>query len=161
MMVTRLVKVSVIILFLSLSAMLPACSEGRGDWKYDLPNNYRVVQSDADTVVICGPSHVAEQNGTEVVTTFYVGSYVSAFCFSERYVGAQRLFYHPGFSDRALNLPWFYLLDTISGAVYGPFESVEEFNVKCEEMQISDLCDWIATEENPNRTQANKERRPS
>lgn len=131
-----------------LSLLLTACVDGRGDWAYDLPNGYQVFRVNSKHVYLIGPDHdITGRDGKTWITDNYIGSYVSAFCYNEQYVGAQQLNAslnaQLSLPDRPASEPWFYLLDTSTGAVIGPMASQEEFQAKCEMLQIADLCQWI------------------
>lgn len=136
------------VIFLCLLViLLTACSDGRGDWTYALPNDYEVFLVNSETIVITGPFHTVVQEEGSVYTNYYINNYVSAFCYNERYVGAQQINVRINQPDRPIHQPWFYLLDTITGTVIGPLESEDEFHLKCEALQITDLCDWIFSED--------------
>lgn len=132
--------------------LLTACVDGRGDWAYDLPNGYQVFRVNSKQIKLTGPDHcVTGQDGKTWITEDYIGSFVSAFCYDERYVGVQQInasLNAPlSLPDRLISEPWFYLLDTSTGAVIGPMASPEEFQAECEARQITDLCPWIEAQE--------------
>ncbi len=132
--------------------LLTACVDGRGDWAYDLPNGYQVFRVNSKQIKLTGPDHcVTGQDGKTWITEDYIGSFVSAFCYDERYVGVQQInasLNAPlSLPDRLISEPWFYLLDTSTGAVIGPMASPEEFQAECEARQITDLCPWTEVRE--------------
>ena len=141
----------VVFFVLLFPILLSSCSEGRGDWKYLLPNGYDVFMVNSETIVVRGPYHSITEDGIEALTQTYVDNFVSAFCFNERYVGVQQLPNYENLSAYTAVSPHFYLLDTFSGTVFGPFESEDVFNAKCKDLQTGDFCDWITTDKNPNK----------
>ena len=116
---------------------------GAGDWTFDLPGEYTVVR--VNNLCI----KVIQDRAT------VVGEYIEAFCFGETYVGVKRIpfDFESGRHEDIDHVPTaypdtereYYLLDTASGTLYGPY-TAEEFTAECEKMAVTDLCDWISTD---------------
>jgi hypothetical protein len=116
---------------------------GAGDWTFDLPGGYTVVR--VNNLCI----KVIKDRAT------VVGEYIEAFCFGETYVGVKRIpfDFESGRHEDIDHVPTaypdtereYYLLDTASGTLYGPY-TAEEFTARCEELTVTDLCDWISTD---------------
>ena len=116
---------------------------GAGDWTFDLPGGYTVMRFNNLCIEVI-------KDGATVV-----GEYIEAFCFGETYVGVKRIpfDFESGRHEDIDHVPTaypdtereYYLLDTASGTVYGPYTS-EEFTARCEELTVTDLCDWISTD---------------
>ena len=116
---------------------------GAGDWTFDLPGEYTVMRFNNLCIKVI-------KDGATVV-----GEYIEAFCFGETYVGVKRIpfDFESGRHEDIDHVPTvypdtereYYLLDTASGSLYGPYTS-EEFTARCEELTVTDLCDWISTD---------------
>ena len=116
---------------------------GAGDWTFDLPGEYTVMRFNNLCIKVI-------QDGSTVV-----GEYIEAFCFGETYVGVKRIpfDFESGRHEDIDHVPTaypdtereYYLLDTASGTVYGPY-TAEEFTARCEELTVTDLCDWSSTD---------------
>ena len=138
-------KVLIVFLTLVLLVSLSSCIRigGAGDWTFDLPGGYTVIR--ANNLCI----EVIKDRAT------VVGEYIEAFCFGETYVGVKRIpfDFESGRHEDIEHVPTaypdtereYYLLNTASGSLYGPY-TAEEFTARCEELAVTDLCDWISTD---------------
>ena len=87
--------------------------------------------------------------------TTVIEGYIEAFCFGKTHVGVKRIPFdylaqrHEDIDHVPTAYPdterEYYLLDTASGTVYGPY-TAEELTARCEELTVTDLCDWISTD---------------
>ena len=138
--------------FILLSLMIvffscPACESGRGDWKFQLPNDYLVYMSNSKNISVVGNEY-HEVDG--IMTTTYIESHILEFCYDDRYVAAKR---RVSTENQASNEVVsahvvYYLLDTKTGAVYGPYE-LEEYEAQLCLMDDITLCPWISTHTAP------------
>lgn len=132
-------------LLIILCANASAC--GLTDWGYALPNDYAVLSANSYSITIGGPERPAGNSWPIVIE-----NYVTAFCFNERYVGAKQV----PIDREKVDLEDFdkavktgetvyYIVDTETQQVYGPWATEEEYLQKCTDLQITGLCDWIST----------------
>lgn len=135
------------ILLTALLLLLPLSSciriGGAGDWTFDLPGEYTVVRVNNLCIKVI-------KDRTTVIE-----GYIEAFCFGKTHVGVKRITFdfESGRHEDIDHVPTaypdtereYYLLDTASGTVYGPY-TAEEFTARCEELTVTDLCDWISTD---------------
>ena len=138
---TAAILLTALLLLLSLSSCIRI--GGAGDWTFDLPGGYTVMRFNNLCI------KVIKDRAT------VVGEYIEAFCFGETYVGVKRIpfDFESGRHEDIDHVPTaypdtereYYLLDTASGTVYGPY-TAEEFTARCEELTVTDLCDWISTD---------------
>ena len=137
-------------IFISLMVVMLSCiscSAGRGDWKYPLPNGYQVFMSNSRNIAIVGTEY-HEVDG--IMTTFYIESRILEFCYDDRYVAAKRqVSTEDQASTEAVSVyVAYYLLDTETGAVYGPY-GLEEYEAQLGLMDDITLCPWISTRTAP------------
>ncbi len=135
---------------IALSFLFPLSScvhiGGAGDWTYDLPGGYAVMRVNKLCIEL-------SKDGTTVI-----GEYTEAFCFGKTHVGLKRIPFdyvayvaqrHEDIDHVPTAYPdaerEYYLIDTESGTPYGPY-TAEGFTAECENLSVSDLCDWIATD---------------
>ena len=135
----------VFLLMLTLLLSLSSCIRigGAGDWTFDLPGGYSVMRANNLCIEVI-------QDRTTVIE-----GYIEAFCFGKTHVGVKRIPFdylaqrHEDIEHVPTAYPdterEYYLLDTASGSLYGPYTS-EEFTARCEELTVTDLCDWISTD---------------
>ena len=138
---TAAILLTALLLLLSLSSCIRI--GGAGDWTFDLPGGYTVMRFNNLCI------KVIKDRAT------VVGEYIEAFCFGETYVGVKRIpfDFESGRHEDIDHVPTaypdtereYYLLDTASGSLYGPY-TAEEFTDRCEELTVTDLCDWISTD---------------
>lgn len=140
-----LVKIVSMNVLLSLFLlMMSSCTSGRGDWAYELPNEYQVFMCNSHQIMIIGnENHVVEG----VTTNTYVENYILEFCYDNQYVGAKRIvpadILHATTEEIYNNAPMYYILDTLTGDVYGPFDE-DSYLSSCKNLNTQ-MCDWIST----------------
>lgn len=122
---------------------------GRGDWYMDIVNGYRLDRINRHQITL-----VLEQPDTAsnsiVVDNFFV-SYIG---FNERYIGLIGI---PTESrsasdeeiEHAQNKEYanYYLIDTQSSKVMGPFESESEYLKQCDSCKTGTMGEWFSTYE--------------
>ncbi len=122
-----------------LFALFP---NGRGDWKYPLPNDYWVLQSNSRRISI------SQHDGDSTYHTC-IESYIFGFCYNSRYIGAMRIDTQDDTitdDERKMQEYEYYLLDTENGMCGGPYSESEFWN-QCADRNVDDLCDWIYTKD--------------
>lgn len=147
--------ICVILLFVSC-LFLTGCP-GIADWTSDLPNDYCVTHVN-NRDIIFSKFDVANGGYTEPTIERFIISY----CYSESHIGLKRfpLMMYPEsgpreeafFGSDLNNLEYnyvesdleFYLIDAYQDKVYGPFNAAE-YDTKCEELGVEEMCDWIST----------------
>ena len=81
-----------------------------------------------------------------------VGNHVSSFSYNDRFVGVQRIVPdEPNYCtelERYSKEPEYYIVDTEKQCTYGPFDEAE-YEDQCNNMGITDLCEWIKTHPMP------------
>ncbi len=137
----------VLLLFMMCMCLLTSCGDGRGDWKYALPNGYTVFRVNSGHIVISGEEYRDVDEFT--CSTTYVENYVAAFCYNNRYVGAMQIECE-GYSLKESERdkpPVYYILDTENGTIYGSFLSEDEYLHTCDVLKISNMSEWIQTDD--------------
>ena len=128
-----------------LCTALSACiGAGAGDWTYVLPNGYVMVRINSRNILI-GQSYeytLDSKNGIE--------AHIIEFCFNDRYVCAQQVDVTKDL-NKPVNKddPRYLILDTLNQEVIGPFTDIDAYNRELIRLEVTDLCDWIATSPAP------------
>lgn len=139
-------KMSILASLMALTLLLTGCP-AMSDWQYNnLPGEYsiwRINIQDIQLVKVNGNS------GDPVV-----GRYIIAFCYSDRYIGLQRIPLEREY-DGVIDVenldksnPEFYLIDAEIGSVFGPWTK-EEYLDNITELGITEMCEWIFTDSKP------------
>lgn len=142
----KICKIMMLVLLLMLTSILTSCA-GLSDWGYDnLPGEYaiwRINSQDIQLVKVDGSS------GAPIIDR-----YVIAFCYDDRYIGIQRVPLERQYSG-VLDIdaidksnPEFYLIDTETDAVYGPWKYTE-YSKGIINFEITGMCEWILTSSKP------------
>ena len=116
--------------------------DGRGDWKYPLPNDYWVLRSNS------GHISISQKNGDSIYLTC-IESYIFGFCYNSRYIGAMRINTQENMitdDEQKIQEYEYYLLDTENGMCGGPYSESELWD-QCAARNVDDLCDWIYTKD--------------
>jgi len=132
------------VLILLCTALSACIGAGAGDWKYVLPNGYVMVRLNSRNILI-GQNHeytIDSQNGIE--------AHIIEFCFNDRYVCAQQVDVTEDL-DKPVNKdnPRYLILDTLNQEVIGPFTDIDAYDRELIRLEVTDLCDWIATSPAP------------
>jgi len=140
-------KTNIILVFLAILMVFSGCyAFGRGDWKYDLPNQYQVLMVNSHDIVIRNCSEGIVINNT------IVHNYILSFCYNDRFVGVQRIVPddpdHCYIQERYSKDPEYYIIDTEENMVLGPFNEAE-YEEMCDNLNVAALCEWIKTDPMP------------
>lgn len=117
---------------------LTGCA-GVNDWSYKLPNNYEVWRINSDEIVI--------NNVSTHETVSEIRGFLKEFSYDSRYVFTRNI--SDVFANNILD-ERYYILDTENGKVYGAFDSIEELQNQCDEMNIKIPDKWLRTSPDPN-----------
>lgn len=139
----NLMKSTVLALLLAVAVLLTGCP-ALDDWAYDLPGGYSIWRlNDQDIQLVKEEG----RGGTTIV-----GRYIIAFCSDNRYIGLKRVPLPREYNgmvdidqlDRSN--PEFYLVDTDTSVVYGPWNHTEYYE-NIMSFGITGMCDWIHTDD--------------
>ena len=141
---------SIIILLLAcITASFSSCVS---DWLYELPNDYCIFNNATNYNSL---DKITHRNKGSCRAEVVVESYVHEFSYNEQYVAVKQ--FDPekldfeNFNSNDFSTPTYYLVDTISGNIYGPYKSQKEFETVCREFDVGNLSEWIVTSRNPNK----------
>ena len=149
-------KSIIILLLVCITVSFNAC--GVGDYEYVMPNGYRIVKVNNERIVLSAEKCIYEfttKNGNKGLTSCAVENYINEFCYNEQYIAVKQ--FDPeklDFENFELNdfsNPTYYLVDTVSTNIYGPYKSQEEFDFACNELNVVGLGEWISTRSNPQK----------
>lgn len=129
-------KISILIVLI-MTLFLTSCA-GVSDWSYKLPNNYEVWRINSADIIV---KYVGEG-----IAGAEIPSFVKEFSYDDKYVCTRNI---ESINENDIFAEKYYILDTYEQALYGPYDSMEEFNNKLKEMKIS-LTKWYRTSPDPN-----------
>ena len=138
----------IIILLVCIAVSFSACVS---DWIYELPNDCCIFNNATDYNSL---NKITNRYKGSCNTQIVVESYVHEFSYNEQYVAVKQ--FNPesldfqNFDSNDFSTPTYYFVDTVSTTVYGPYETQEEFDAACKEMNVGKLGEWISTRSNPN-----------
>lgn len=123
--------------FMTKDILQEAFPDGRGDWKYPLPNEYYIFMANSSEIYLVKSD---QHTSGETFYNILLPSYVYAFCYSPRYVG---IIQTPS-KDTTIDPSdaRYYLVDTQDDKLLGPL-TMNEYQQKCEELQILSFSNWI------------------
>lgn len=117
----------------------------QGDWRFALCNDYYISRNNSSNILLG-----IEVNKEVHVLNRIIGTYISEFCYNERYIAVKQL--EKPTDEQLENIqalyqeaPDYYLVDTQTEAIYGPFAEKEDFERACKEQNVGDLGEWIPT----------------
>ena len=115
-----------------------------GDWEYDLIEDYSIWRINALDISLVKISDV----GTHANPV--IGSYITCFTFNNQFIAVRKLDVPEGYDqDDIFEMNFdeakYFIVDTETDEVYGPYESAEDFESGCKEIQTGDLGEWIDT----------------
>ena len=121
---------------------------GVSDWEYELPNGYFVSRINATNICIC---HL--ENEQYSMYTVVIDKYITCFSYNDTYICARRLEVElQAKPEEILNMDfdeaWYCILNAGTGEVYDSLTE-EEYDKLIEELNITNLCDWIGTDKKP------------
>ena len=146
--VTKRILSALAPILLVLSLMLCGClsmTGGSGDWTYSLPNDYCVVHINNYDIRV---------DKTSDTMKHVIDRYIICFCYGTRYLGFQQIPIEEDIKTPSLVAQilkesnpseyHYFLVDSKTDEIYGPFE-LTDYHQKCDELGVTDLCDWIKT----------------
>ena len=138
----------IILLLLCIAVSFSSC---RPDWVYELPNDYCIFHN---STVYNSLGKITDRYKGCIGAQTVVETYIHEFSYNEQYVAVKQ--FDPekldfeNFNSNDFSNPTYYLVDTISGNIYGPYKSQEEFDFACKELKVVGLGEWISTRSDPN-----------
>ena len=117
---------------------------GQLDWEYSLPNGYYVARINSTDIRISN----SIQGGVRT------DRYITCFAYNDTYVCARRLevpeelYIFDELMDMNFEEAKYLIINTSTGELYDSLEKID-FDIKCKELGITNLCDWIATYPKP------------
>lgn len=112
---------------------------GVGDWSSQpLPGGYEIWRISAHNIVLCMPNE--DRNSAAIV----IDSEIYAISYNEHYICVQKETSEPDpyiYTKEPHGELYFYILCVDDSFVFGPYTE-NEFNEKCKEKNITELCDW-------------------
>lgn len=142
-------KKSIIILL--LVCVMVSFSGCVSDWLYELPNDYAISNNAYTTIDFV---KITSRYRGSYTLDIVIETYINEFSYNEQYVAVKQ--FNPenldfrNFDSNDFSTPTYYFVDTVSTTVYGPYETQEEFDAACKEMNVGELGEWISTRSNPN-----------
>lgn len=88
------------------------------------------------------------------LTNTIVERYITCFCYNKSYIAVRKIDVseHISFED-LMNMDFdsalFYLINTETHELYGPYNTLEDFENACLKFEVFDMCDWIDTYPDP------------
>lgn len=144
------ILVKVIIVALVLASFLSGCStdwcvgDGRGDWTLDLYKGYAISRINSNEILLIHKENPNDSGGSIVVQNYFVTAYqlhepyicLEGICTKKIAASEDEL------NDQVLS---YYIVDTSSGKVIGPFESYHDFEVCCTSLTLEIRNEWTKT----------------
>ncbi len=149
-------KIISMLLLVCITTFFSGC--GIGDYEYIMSNGFRIVRVNSERIVLSAEKCIYEfttKNGNKGLTSCAVENYINEFCYNEQYIAVKQ--FDPeklDFENFELNdfsNPAYYLVDTVSTNIYGPYKSQEEFEFACNELNVAGFCEWTSTRSDPNK----------
>ena len=116
---------------------------GAGDWEFHLTGPYAIWRINSRDI------HLVKETGDGTAVSV-VPDYTLAFQYGESAIGLKCLS-SPKWDDNA-SVPVydeddavFYLFLIRGEKLFGPFDSEEAYNEKCDELNADEMCGWITT----------------
>ena len=140
----RVCKMVIVLLAVS-TICVSLCCCGMSDWQYDLPNSYYVVRTNYSTIFI---NYKNEKGLSEPAVP--PEKYVSYFAYNDTYIVAQTITLPEKIEPDEIELLLkhakvaYYIVNSETQEVYEEL-TWEEYEALMNELQITNLCDWIPT----------------
>ncbi len=116
---------------------------GAGDWSYDgLPGRYEVIRASSYNITLAVKDEKLSFTAHRVIDPC-----VTRFCWNDRYIGVEQAFQWDGKTELTEELLRYYVVDTESEVVKGPY-TFQEHQTFLEENHI-ELSTWTATMPKP------------
>lgn len=145
----------IILLLVCITTSFSGC--GVGDYEYIMSNGFRIVRVNSERIVLCAEKCIYEftaENGKKGLTSCAVENYIHEYSFNEHYIAVK--WFEPSTIDfehfelNDFSFPSYYVVDTVSTNIYGPYETEAAFKTACSELNVGELSEWISTRSNPN-----------
>lgn len=104
---------------------------------HEFPNGYFLC---AD---ISSVSFVKGNSKTEEIDETIIWECITDYCYNDQYVCVKRTVLHP-WRDVPEECKHYIIFDFQQSIKYDACDTAEEFEALCEELGITDLCEWIA-----------------
>ncbi len=117
---------SIYLFVVCLLCILFCSCAGLSDWTYEINDSYVIGH--------IGPADnhlLYSDDDYHFSWTTIVGGMIFEFQYNDRFVG--------------VNNGDYYLVDMTTGEMYGPIQTVEEYNAQCTSLETGELCEWIQT----------------
>ena len=92
----------------------------------------------------------------QILGAFFVRleSYITSFAYNDRFIAVRQLDVPLEYSQEDIlkmdfDQAKYFVVDITTDQVYGPYYSVEHFQIKCDELKVGSLCGWINTYPDP------------
>jgi len=112
--------------------ILSGCA-GAGDWEVKLPNNYEIWHINSKEIKVVD----VHDNNAEIIPSF-----VKEFTYDSRYVYTCNI---DSIDNNNIFSEKFYILDTETKEVYGPYQDTKQLKVKAVELGIDIPEVWYRT----------------
>lgn len=145
----HLFKITILVVLIA-SMLLSGCSKEfltwffgnpTGDWELELLNNYYLIRVNSHCkriTRVTEPRSYADIIDDNLYVTDYQVSdpyiYVCGIITQELFISDE---------EKLVNERWYYLVDTVSGEVSGPFDSKESFEDFCTQSEVQIPEEWI------------------
>jgi len=137
----------------TLSMLLFAGCLERNDLYYALPNGYAVARNNGNSIDIIYNENWSDQIGEEWSGIIVVDNYyIRAFCHDDVFIGLEGVHTEKSYAtdEEKENGPSsYYLIDSITGTCFGPFETMDELASKCEALGFNTLGPWYESKDYP------------
>lgn len=145
----RKCAIRTLIIIVVASAILAGCA-GLGDWETPLRNDYMITRVNGHCITLTRPMESSNYASETVIPKFFI----SSFCYNDRYIGLLGVPTEDTFAtDDELNQAWYgecttyYLVDTVTDTVWGPFQTESEFSTQCAASAGEAPGPWLSTKE--------------
>ena len=115
----------------------------QGDWSYDLIGDYSIWRINSRDITL-------GKYTSDFSCSTVVDSYITCFAYNDRFIAVRRLdvpkeYFQEDIFEMDFEQANWFIVDTQTDEVYGPYFSDEEFQKQCEELPVGELGDWIDT----------------
>ena len=145
-------KLFLSILLIGLLLLCGCSLDESDDLYYALPNGYFVSRINSKQIAISWDKNWESNPDSMCGVTAIKKYFVKGFCYNERYIGLYgthtQLDYATDDEIKAGTIHY-YLIDTKSRVVYGPFSEPSDYTKVLEENECEDICEWFETKEYP------------
>ncbi len=134
----------VLILFLSACAADWWVGDGRGDWTMDLYEGYGISKINSNEILLIHKENPNDSGGSIIIPNYFVIAYQ----LHEPYIYLEGIHTQEmsASKDELNNMKIsYYLVDTTSGEVIGPFESYNDFVECCSSIELEIDDEWRKT----------------